>query len=444
MTKEMFFPMIAAETQGRAAWNTEVEFRTTIAFLHEVSHLAQDLTTGLGHADYLASRSVASLQLHFAAALMRTAQARGSDVRPPYRCDAGLALVDIAGYIDSTRERLGYLPFDALSHARRERIRGLIAKSAGREISDAQLFELSTQALLESDAAEAVATRMIAGGLTQEQQAIRQKNIALLDRTTLGIEYSAPTFHIATLVEHHFGLDEEQTEGVAARLIGFLIDSALTVPPPELVAAHGQSIDDYDPSVKFSRLLIGLQQVKGAETNELLMALSDTRGSGVERVVLRHMGCDYLTAEAIYAEWLRIFDGQSQESMVADARAVACRYRMNNGVLVNRRDLHLLLAMEVPILHLQQGHGFVKHDWGLRIADVEKSAALTTELLDCFMLDELTEFLFSTAEFRCPLAAADVCPVSEDGCVAGFAHPAQIPSWPDCRARQALDAVGLV
>src|SRR5690242_12688731 len=62
---------VSALIAERAPWSTDSEFSATVALLHELVHLAQDLTTGLGHSDYFTH--LGSGLLHYASVVVRFA-----------------------------------------------------------------------------------------------------------------------------------------------------------------------------------------------------------------------------------------------------------------------------------------------------------------------------------------------------------------------------------
>jgi hypothetical protein len=278
--------------------------------------------------------------------------------------------------------------------------------------------------------------------LSADQFQIVLDHMPLLDREKLPPEYSAPLFHLQSVIQHHFGLDDTDGARMSNALFGILIDSALAVPSPDLLR-RVDGVEHYDPSVRYARSLFALQQFRGAETDRLATALVDGEACEVERLILAHTGASYLSAEAIYADWLRVFEARSATSMVADARAAACRYRMNYGGLVPERNLTLLMNVQAPIIYLHADHGFVKHDWNLRVFDADNSNALVNELLGRWTGDELTDFLFRTGEFHCPFADTDACTVAEDQCYIGITHPGQLPVHELCRARERLAEAGI-
>lgn len=440
--KDTFPQIIAAFTTDTAPWTTDDELRATAAFLHEIVHLAQDLTTGLGHSDYLTNSTQTNNLLHYASVIIKMF---GGDVRPPYREEGAPWLENKEDpVVAEAQGQLRYYPFALMPRERLERIRDILQHDLERPINDEFLFDFSTQSILESDAALTVIRNLRQLQVTTEAQSeIINRNTSLFDRHLLGPEYWRAITHLEAVLSHHAELDERQLSLVIPLTFDLFLDSALACPPLEWIYAREESLDEYEPGVKYARLLIAFQELSGTTMDQFWHALSTNRSTEAEAILLTHTSFRYPSSEEVYKAWIKTLEPRVPKSFTAEVRYEACRWRLSNGVLVGARDINLLVSMEAPIFYLHENQGFVKHDWGIRAFDREKDMGLTTEFVDRFMMMELAEFFFRTGEFRCPHAKADTCSVVEDGCAAGFVHVAQFPKSSSCFARALLARYGV-
>src|SRR5688500_2340549 len=69
IARNTYIQILAYTAAGVAPWRTDDEFRVTAALLHEIVHLAQDLTTGIGHWDYMSDSRSTHAMLRYASAV---------------------------------------------------------------------------------------------------------------------------------------------------------------------------------------------------------------------------------------------------------------------------------------------------------------------------------------------------------------------------------------
>lgn len=442
--RKTFVETAAALMAGVAPWNDEEGFRSTAALLHELVHLGQDLTTGLGHADYRARRISNSSLLRYAPIAI---ELDGAGARPPYRQQGAprLAAGERDPIVASAHDALRYYPYEMMPQRRRAAVRALLDREFGAAIEDDTLFDLSTQSLLETDAAHQVLVSLKNLGMDDAQWDIFDRNRRVVDPEVLGNEYWGPRILLAQIIVHHTEMSEENLLRILPVVFGIFVDSALAYPPPELIADCGLTADDFDPSVKFGRLLKAFQALIGDVIDGFWNALAEHDYTRAEDILLQQIAAPYPPAEEVYGAWLAELAllGPERDATIPALRAGSCAYRLDNGPLQAGRGVELLFDLQAPVYYLHDEQGFAKTDWGDRVIDPDKSNALTLEMVDDFMLTELAEFLYRTGEFRCPHAQAGICDAVEDACGAGYVHPTQLPDHPDCRARRVLRDCGL-
>jgi hypothetical protein len=440
--KDTFLTTIVSAIDGAAHWKNEEEFRATVALLHELSHLAQDLTTGLGHSDFVTHRVETPSLLRYASLVV---EMDGPDARAPYRQIGSYPWYsDTADrYVEGVWEKLRYYPVKQLPGNRAQRLRALMEAELPRKLSDTDFFSLSLQSLLESDAALMVLLTLRELEQTPQQRAILRPHLQLIDPFAIGDEYWQARHHLASIIAHHCALGEEQVERVINAVFGVFVDSSLACPPHAWIEQQRHSPDEYDPAVKYVRLLTAFQKLAGQTMIDFWQALEARDYLAAEALLLAHASWRYPSAKQVYETWRDQLAPLCATSFAATIRHDACNFRLAHGTLQRRRDIDLLFGMQAPVLFLDRSHGFVKHDWGNRIVQPDENYRMTRELVDQFTTMELADFLFRTGEFRCPHAAADTCPVVEDGCVAGLVHLAQFPTSHQCAARSRLAQSGI-
>ncbi|MEK8049577.1 hypothetical protein AACH10_04935 [Ideonella sp. DXS22W] len=439
LPENFIFRAIAAIAQNAAPWNTEGEFRATVALLHELAHLAQDLSTGIGHWDFLVHASATRSRLDDAASMVRV-----HGPRPPYEPSAPISALDAevpATGLDTLL--LKYAPFDLIADDQRDRLRRILEHDLGQPLGDDTLFDYSTQAIMESDAAGEVVAYVGGMLVSPEQRAILEGSLDLVDPRRLGKEYWRTRANLYQVLAHHCDLDANATIRLGNLLFGLFADIALAHPPATWVAKRSASLDDFEPLVKFGRLLIAFQRLAGASMDRFLTALMEGSDLEAERLLIEVSPIKYPASDEVYEAWATELREHSEGSMVAKLRFNACEFRLSRGSVMRSRGLGILLEMEAPIIYLTPDQGFVKLDWGARIVDPSQNFGLTQELLDRFTVMELADFLFRTGEFRCPYAEAQICRVAGDRCATGLIHLAQIPNSPQCTVRGLLSHCGV-
>ena len=247
--RRTFFTILSALAAGAAPWHSEHEFRACAALLHELVHLAQDLATGIGHADFVTQRTQSSNLLHYAPLVL---DLDGPSARPPYRRAGEAPWFEEKEdpIVEAAHEQLRYYPFAMMPPARREYLRTHMAADLGHPVDDEALFDLSTQAILESDAALRVLLTMRALGMTEPQREVLRANLGLLDAKKLGPEYWGAHAHLNSVLRHHCAFGDDEVENVLSVIFGLLVDSALACPPLDWIDARGEEHNQYEPGLE--------------------------------------------------------------------------------------------------------------------------------------------------------------------------------------------------
>jgi hypothetical protein len=389
-------------------------------------HVGQDISTGLGHSDFLMRRQEMVNLLHEAASY----KPNGIPLRPPFGQNNLLLL--------RTRLRQTYYPNDEVPDVRRDDIRALMGKEIGRPIDDATLFDFSLQSILECDAAFSVLLTVNQLRSDEEQFAIGKANLDVIDRESLGTVYQRAVDQAQGIAAHHWGIDDNDLAIILPLFFGMLVDSALAVPPIAWIRKRDLDPTEFDPAVKYFRLLMAFQQLKGEAMDAFVRGLRQGTLVQAEAALLGAAKFAYPSSEEIYRAWIDVLGPMSEESAVAKIRRDACQFRLDNGVLTDRRDIDLLFGMQAPVMFFHTGRGFFKTDWGARVLDRDSEVSFVVELIDDLLLVELCDFIYRVGEFRCPHARANICPSVRDECSAGFTTFEQFPEGEGCRARDLL------
>lgn len=397
-------------------WDGDAGFRRTVTYLHELVHYLQDLTTGIGHWDFV-QRQAAYNELMPAIVSQFDA---GPSTAPP----------DARRFNEMVSDSF----FNGWPHADRSWEKQCLADTAsgnGWHIEGGDIAELfSMESILETEAVLQTVVTIMRTDMTPKAQAILRDNISIFNPLRMPEKYSGLCQFILHHTMHSLGATDTET---FVREIGgtdvdlaklyhlyvFLIDLACAHPPPRYFEETSLRREDFLPGVRLMRYMYAFQNGLPDDADDPI---------STERRLNQACGIAYPTVSEVYRMWAAYFIAEPQTPMVK-VRAVNATERISstdafakiaNGVAVN----------QIPVVYAVAGLSGTyslrinEHKWDEGYRHLDDSAGW-----DAVFLESLKAF-YTPRPFRCSVPPS--CPVCRQSCLGGFAFPHEVPPDKDC------------
>lgn len=444
---QMITRAIAGASAGTLPFESAIQMRATLAVLHELVHLAQDVGTGIGAHDQLITRDPTSRVIDQSRWLIT----RYDD--PPYGAvaESRLALYTQQPWVIQLRRDLAILR-DATVGLRQLQgnpwltpgTRRVLDEMLGVQVPDEELRRYSLRALLECQAASNVYRTVVTSGVSDTgAQLLQQDEMKLLWKPLLmGEEYHRPLLDIALAFDRNI-----DGEGLAKGFLGYAlvldwaVDLVCAYPPKSLVRQLQIDRELFNPVVRFILMLRAFTQMTDHHVQEIADALMQHEMRIADEILASYMPVAYPTTQIVYEAWVR------QLQPLADSGEWdAPLFRMRMAMIKTRLDgfragIPLAAMSEVPIQILVQNSGIRGILWGQDLVEKDMREALLLrnvdrELLNLFYEDE--------GRYRCPFGRAHVCPSRLPHCLSGLTRIDQFPSEDACYVRRDLHKLGYV
>lgn len=451
------FPQILASLITRSGnWKSPSEFRVWTCLIHELTHYLQDLTTGIGHWDHLTRNRLrpemftrvlplCAVPLDFPLAAVAVAN---TFPEPPLS-----TLVDEGQQLhEDLREELVMVAGDAVSSDRRAAFR---ERAAPMLVEGGHPDNFQVDSLLEGEAAVTVMRHIFRlEQATERQWKILGTYSSTWNPDMMSSQYGGLLSEVMPVMWHLFGEDPESLSAAERRafyevvwtLTGLLVDIACAHPSQELLANQGQDRREYDPGLRFLRLLAAIGSMSEAELGRLIPASGAHDLERAEEVLLACCAYPYIPTRSVYEDWLPRFDAFDTDApegtqWAEKLRADCCRIRLEQpGAFIDKSPFSIL-EHKLPFTVLgPAGTSSI----GQRLEHLEPDA-LEDRLKDLLVYDTqlgVSDFFFETGRFACPLAAADVCGSAVDACREGIHRTSAFPAAPGCKVRDWLEGSG--
>jgi hypothetical protein len=442
---QMITRAIAGAAAGTLPFESAMQMRTTLAVLHELVHLAQDVGTGIGAHDQVITRDPTSRIIDQGRWLIT----RHDD--PPYRAvgERMLAQYTQRPWVIQLRSDLAILR-DATVGLRQLRgkpwlmpgTRRVLDEMLGVQVPDEDLRLYSLRALLECQAASNV-YRTVATSRVSDAGAmlLQQDEMKLLWMPELmGEEYYGPLLDIAQAFDRN--IDEE---GLAKGFLGYVlvlnwaVDLVCAYPPEGLACQLQIDGDLFNPVVRFILMLRAFTQMTDHHFQAIADALIQHEMSIAEEILANYMPVAYPTTQSVYEAWL-----QELQPLAASDEWDAPLFRMRMAMIKARLDglptgLPQAAMSEVPIQTLVQNAGIRGILWGQDLIQEDMREALLLRNVDRELLNLIYE---DEGRYRCPFGRAHVCPGRLPHCLSGLTRIDQFPSEDACEVRRYLHKLG--
>jgi hypothetical protein len=414
-------------------WRTELEFRRTIAFMHEFVHFAQDLFTGIGCWDYL-------VQQKYLPRVLGDARSRSSEQpnRVPFA-----RTEDVENYY----EEIVYVPTKKLSARRRQKLLDAIGRLPDFQLRNVDdLLPCFAENLLESEAAVTVLYQYfnLEQMVSEDGEQIAKQNRALYFPGYMPEQYwSQFSFFLEALdLDLENARHNEDMFASYCWMFILVCDLACAHPSPRLLQAKGQDRIEYEPGIKFIRLVRAMNRLSEVEGKDFAAASQRKDLPAMEKILLDQCDYPYLTGQEVYEDWADLFAemAKQDDDRVLAMRASCCRQRVNEPMYFIGKYAARSVEQNIPVYVLTPP-GFVF--FGInKFLFPEEQDALFVDLLKRSRDFALTSFFFGDGKYRCPLAESKQCDAATVTCLDGISRGQQFPPAGDCIVRHGLEACG--
>jgi hypothetical protein len=420
---------IAGLAEGMGIWTTESEFLAFVSLAHETAHYQQDLTTGVGHWDYLERKKFRN------------------ELLGAFRDYSWLKQESI---LEQAKQRIRDLAAASLFNAYNQRAARALAdiKSAMEQFENyasGQEGWFTLPRVFELDAIVNVWRSVNALRLTEKGEAIRSRLEAAYNPFHMPSDYSETFTELLGAYLRVLGLTEASSREEVLRasdsfklLIPMWIDISLAYPPPDYFATHPDSHIHFEPGTRLLRMFRHLQKL------ETMPSLA----SNVDQLVWvdelsRHTAeYDYPSLEDVYSQWIAYIERENQDDPILSWRKNLCRKRLDEPVAFSHRRIEDFIPHDLPLWVNSPGQ--------------EGDYLYTTQVLmgdegaDLFWSLVAVERDFSLIDlflkmgggvFRCPLASEGLCEAFEPHC-RNIAAVDELPASDKCVIRSGLRKAG--
>jgi hypothetical protein len=242
--------LFANWAQGHAAWRTDAEFRQTVAVLHELVHYQQDLTTGVGHWDYVQRKSANRWLLSVARTASRI---RGLPKSLFTNSDHAKNF-----FLDAFNKSL-FNEWPSQREREQADLREVISKNPAYHPDAADYISMET--ILETEAILSVFSYISTLPLSPEQTSTADNNSSIYVPPLMPLKYrrlfnsihNSMTDKLALDTDEDFSIFVDAHPNTLTALYDFylwIVDSCLAYPPPSYFDRTGDDPLMFHPGIK--------------------------------------------------------------------------------------------------------------------------------------------------------------------------------------------------
>jgi hypothetical protein len=422
-----FIGGLAGQFQSVGNWKDEAGFRAFVSVAHEVVHYLQDLTTGVGHWDYVQRRRATERALSDLRALTW-----GLD--PKFMLDAATAELQLREFSEGSM-RNAYPLRQPLAEAA---LANALSKYAQYQPAEEQDYDLAL--LLELDAVVSVYCALSELRLTPAQFAIRENNRPMWWPLQMAPAYQRPFIALlhafALILNGGAPLDSkavDQALSASCSLIPVFLDIAFAYPPPTYFATRPADRPHFEPGLRLVRMLRRFQE-------DGVLEAVHSKSKSLDDAVRATSEYTYPSIVDVYTEWAAYFAGS--ENALQDWRRELAEQHAADPLSAARRSASTFLQRDIP-LFMQAPDGKT-HIISTNRMMLDTDGRLYYSLLAA----ERDLQLFAVAVDRSPQGY--VCPLDEHDCKAhiadcssGHSSLRKLPRK-DCLVRENLEQQGFM
>lgn len=442
-------------------WKTEPEFRQMIAFMHECVHYLQDVLTGIGHWDYLIHRKHLSELITSARDLSWIPDSQVPYAESAYS-DQDIAAPFYSRIKEARQARLDdliFVPTSKLPAKRRNELITALSSTPHVKIpqsvpEDDYLSPFFVESLLESDATATVWDQYLTFEkvASADSEEIACQNYSLFHPGHMPIQYSSSLafFYNALEIDPKHVKNPDVTSAhlvhAVMKMFKIFADLACAHPSPRLLNKVGASRIDYEPGVKFIRLVKAFRLLTTDEDQTFVEANSRGDTGTQESLLLGHCEYSYLRSKEVYEDWAQLFEEMIQESSneanaVLRIRRQCCELRLTEPAACVAKNMWTIVNHTIPLFVLTPP-GFTFHGFNFDHLDPDKQHRLISDLSFGNSDSALADYYLESGQFVCPLAEAKLCKAAKPVCLSGITESLQFPPAHECEMRKMLDEWG--
>jgi hypothetical protein len=432
---------LACVSREIGSWRTEIAFRTYVAFQHEVVHYLQDVTTGIGHWDFLVMRKWIPMILGEARVARQSPRSlRSYFTKRRY------------GNEERILDELVYLPTNKLSRTRQSALLKNLNLGATAKVRPRDVRPYYIESLLEAEAATTVFLKWRevkkSTGLGWE---IAAQHRELYDPWVMPSIYKTLYLDFAQVTMGHLKdrFQKEPNIFEAALLMHnlllmMLVELSCAYPPPKMFDEGAFSRADYEPGLKFARLARAYHRLPD-QPEPFLDIFFKSDINRLEELLSPYMEYQYLPYKKVYEQWAAVF---AQMSETDDDRIL--QMRKNAAIektLKPERMIKKTLASFLDHglrLPLCTGKGYVGYAFTFEDLNPDEDKIFFVDLQRHNRDAALADYFMTGRNFVCPLAENQVCEIATSHCSNGMANFKPLPKDRRCSIRVGLTDSGLL
>ena len=432
---------LAGAVGGGFITESEAHLRATIAVLHELVHLQQDLATGLGAWDHLVDR------VAYPRIVNQSRWFIWKHTQPPYRAAVEQALNELGAseFTDQVRSDLDAVRQQTVG--RRQLMGGAWdtppVKAAFQRILGNRVklrTAPSLRIMFEGEAA-ALTLLHIAGSRFDEvglewlgESAVFWNIVQMSD------EYQTALFDVAEAWLNHPVSPDDIADGLTSflSLVAWVVDLASAYPPPSLLEEWQGDAAEFDPVFRYLRILEALNALDEDRGQRLLVAVVGGHWGDGEAILRQNSELPYPSSALVYERWLAelqpLLNSDDWDSPLFRLRAAALQSRLEGSL---PKGIGAIMSGSEPVQVMVQGVGLRGILHGAQNLDNKIVGALLARRSDM----ELFDLFHDSGRFRCPYGRANVCPAAQEECLTGITLVTGLPIT-GCKVRSELKEMG--
>lgn len=416
---------LASLSNGVGAWRNGGEFRALVSLLHETAHYQQDISTGIGHWDYITRKKFRDQALD---SYRSFTWIRGPEFLAEGR--AHLSALGKSSVFNVYPQRA-----DDASQSIRSTFQDLDNYNQGEELL------WTVPRLLELDAVMSAWASVKSLGMSEEAKLISKAFENIFNPFKMPEEYSETFLACLRAFVSMNGLDAESSRDNLGEVLDFFqmvlpifLDISMAYPPPSYFGADEAKRSHFEPGIRLVRI------VRQAQRAEKFMADGENDILAAVDEATRHTEeFEYPPVGQVYTDWVKFIDDRGEDDPVLSWRKEMCQRRVAGPSHFVARQFGGFVQHDLPLFVDLPGDRVYMYMTRRLMIDGGSDLFWTLQALDRDF--SLIDLFLGTGKkhFKCPMA--DVCKVAEAKC-RKIPDLTALPGSEECTTRSGLLRAG--